>query len=314
MVSNPASRVIVAPVHVVETRHVRRFVVRIEPGEDVVASLEKLAKSELFRAGWARGRGVVAWADIATWDDAARAWKAARHLEGPLSLTSLDGTFTTRLGEPTLEIEASFSREAGSIGGRLVAAAALSVEILVEVFDDVRLERQEDDALGMAVWRADRTPGVVARPRTPRSESPPVRVLPRPVSEAPAAEPPPSVPAPAASGAALSWAAVAEASAEQTSRAVASPSTRPANQAPSFLAKPTTAKVADEPQHTPQRGDWVEHRQFGLCKVEGEDPDGGTRVRLPSGARKTLRLDVMEVLAPRHEADRTVFPVRPRTR
>ena len=51
-----------------ETRHVRRFVVRIEPGEDVTASLQRFAKADLYRAGWVRGRGILEWAELATWD------------------------------------------------------------------------------------------------------------------------------------------------------------------------------------------------------------------------------------------------------
>jgi predicted DNA-binding protein with PD1-like motif len=278
-----------------ESRHVRRFLLRIEPGEDVVASLGRLARSELHRAGWVRGRGIVEWAELAAFDGEARAHRASRRVPGPLSIV-LEGALAMRLGEPSFDIEATVGREVlgeavralPAFGGRLVAASAVAVECVLEVFEDLRLERQEDDALGVPVWRTgDRVPGVLARARalaepeaSPPSAPPPLPAPP------PAIRAPVAAEAPAPSGP-LSWAAVAAVS----------------------------HATPDEPEtREPGKGDWVEHRQFGLCRVEGEDPDGGVRVRLPSGARKTLRLDIMEVLPPRKEADRVVFPVRPRSR
>ena len=78
------------------------------------------------------------------------------------------------------------------------------------------------------------------------------------------------------------------------------------------MRTPEATAFLDEP--IPQKGDFVDHRQFGLCRVEGEDEDGGLRIRLPSGVRKVIRLDFLEVLPPRHEGDRKVFPLRPRKR
>lgn len=278
-----------------ETRHVRRFVVRLEPGEDLVASLTRFAQADLYRAGWVRGRGLLEWAELASWDGEDRAFRSAKRIEGPLTI-AFEGTLAMRLGEPTFELDGVVSREREGIphalGGRITQASTLSIECVIEVFEDVRLERQEDSTLGLPVWRTgERIPGVAARARAVVADPRPVeRTSPAkpPVSKPP--EPaiePPAIAAPAAP--AISWAAVAA------------------------ISKSAPEPVADEPSE-PQRGDFVEHRQFGLCRVEGEDPDGGTRIRLPSGARKTLRLDVMEVLPPRREAGRVVFPVRPRSR
>jgi hypothetical protein len=67
-----------------------------------------------------------------------------------------------------------------------------------------------------------------------------------------------------------------------------------------------------EPQ--PEKGDFIEHRQFGLCRIDREDEDGGLIIRLPSGVRKVIKLDFMEVGQPRIEGTRRIFPVRPRRR
>ena len=64
----------------------------------------------------------------------------------------------------------------------------------------------------------------------------------------------------------------------------------------------------------PEKGDFIQHRQFGRCKVEGPTKNGGIRVKLPSGIRKTLRLDFMDVGSPCREDGRRIFPVRPKKR
>ncbi len=72
------------------------------------------------------------------------------------------------------------------------------------------------------------------------------------------------------------------------------------------------AQGGEEP--TLVKGDYVEHRQFGLCRVDGEDPDGALILRLPSGNRKHIRLDFLEVLPPRQDGERRIYPLRPRKR
>ncbi len=273
-----------------ETRHVRRFVVRLEPGEDLLASLTRFAQADLYRSGWVRGRGLLEWAELSSWDGEDRAFRSAKRIEGPLTV-AFEGALAMRLGEPSFELDGMVSRERDGVphalGGRITQASVLSVECVIEVFEDVKLERQEDATLGLPVWRTgERVPGVAARARAPIATPKLERKPPTPVEAAPVAPEPVSAPAPSA---AISWAAVAA------------------------VSKAAPEPEPDEPTE-PQRGDFVEHRQFGLCRVEGEDPDGGTRIRLPSGARKTLRLDVMEVLPPRREAGRVVYPVRPRSR
>lgn len=73
-----------------------------------------------------------------------------------------------------------------------------------------------------------------------------------------------------------------------------------------------TTELFDEP--IPEVGDYVDHRQFGLCRVDGESGDDGLIIRQPSGVRKVIRLEVMQVLPPRMEGDKRIYPVRPRKR
>lgn len=98
--------------------------------------------------------------------------------------------------------------------------------------------------------------------------------------------PPGSKPLPAGASAGATWAIAAEVSAR-------------------------TQPAAIEAQR-PDKGDWIEHAKFGLCKIEGLSGDGVCIIKLPDGLRKKVRLDVMHVLAPRADGERRIFPVRPK--
>lgn len=62
-----------------------------------------------------------------------------------------------------------------------------------------------------------------------------------------------------------------------------------------------------------ERGDWVEHKQFGLCKVERID-DSGVLVKMHNATRKLLQLSVFDVIGPRQDGDRRVFALRSKQR
>lgn len=66
-------------------------------------------------------------------------------------------------------------------------------------------------------------------------------------------------------------------------------------------------------EHVIEKGDWVEHRVFGVCKVFGEDGDGGLIIKVPSGARKSLKTDFFQIGEPRIEGERIIYPLRRRT-
>lgn len=330
---------------VMESRHGRRFVVRIDRGEDVVASIKKLAQSERVRAAWVRGTGLCEWAEITDWDPSREALRAPRHLEGPLALLSCDGNVSMRLGEPYVELRAALSREGDAglvvLGGQLVVASSLNVELVIDVFEDVRLDRDEERETGLSVWKGERTQGVVARPverakpttkATTSSPREPAREAVREPAREPA--PPPrivtastetdderdtSAEEPRDAGS-LGWADVARASSAAQATRPASPPVierrAPSTAVPTvpLFDKPKERHSDGDDEPVPKKGDWVDHRQFGLCRVDGENVDGGILIRLPSGMRKVVHLETLEVLPARYENDRRIYPLRPRKR
>ncbi len=75
------------------------------------------------------------------------------------------------------------------------------------------------------------------------------------------------------------------------------------------------AKVDDDDEdHWPSVHDYIDHKSFGLCRVEKLDDEGNAWLKSASGGRRRrIKLDVMQVLAPiRHADGKKVFPVVPR--
>jgi hypothetical protein len=63
-------------------------------------------------------------------------------------------------------------------------------------------------------------------------------------------------------------------------------------------------------EYKPAQGDWIEHAQFGLCKIEGVSGDGVCFIKLPDSRRKKIKIDAMQVSAPRIDDGRRIFTVR----
>lgn len=73
----------------------------------------------------------------------------------------------------------------------------------------------------------------------------------------------------------------------------------------SFKTKPIVRPIAtptldlgDEDDDNPivNAGDYIDHPQLGLCEVVGDDDSGGTKIRVPSGKTRVLRLEALRVL------------------
>lgn len=281
---------------VFETRKSRRIVTRLERGEELVATLESLAAEKQVKSAWVRGIGTLEWAELTRHDQQLGRPEPPQHFEGGLETLSLEGSVSMDQKAPRARLHATLSRRTDNgvalLGGQLKAARVYDFELVLEVFEDLRLERAEDEETGLGLWMGVARPGVEARRPAPPT------ALTRGWIEA---EEQVDAPVPEAPKGAISWADLAQASA-----AVPSAGSPP--------GRPVAAAPAEDEDAYPERGDWIEHRQFGLCRIEKEDADGGVLICLPSGRRKTLKLGVMEVLPPRRDGSRRIFPIRPRTR
>lgn len=82
--------------------------------------------------------------------------------------------------------------------------------------------------------------------------------------------------------------------------------------APIGKKRPRDTAFVDEP--LPEPGDFVDHRQFGICEVVRIDDDGGLILKLEGGRRRRVVLDVFHVLEARIEGEKIIYPLRPRKR
>lgn len=80
------------------------------------------------------------------------------------------------------------------------------------------------------------------------------------------------------------------------------------------MAAEVSSRAAPLEEHRPERGDWIEHGKFGLCKIEGLSGDGVCIIKLADARRKKIKLDAMRVLAPRLEGGRKIFTVKSRAK
>lgn len=300
-----------------ESNSVRHVVGRLERGEWLMESLLALAREKNVTSGWVSGLGALEWVELCEYDQEGQGYQAARRFDTSCEILSLVGNLSFRDGEPFAHVHVTVSRDTDNgvevLGGHLVDARVFACELRVECWDDLILGREEDAKTGLALWSGS-SQSVPLR----RASEPPTRLAPR-VPEQPAeVEDSPEAP-----GGSVSWAAVAEASAEPTpapARKPAPAKPRFSKEAPTLSAPvprplPDRRRVSDDSSlddPVPERGDWIDHKVFGLCKVEKETDEGNLIIRLPSGRRKAINLDVMRVFAPRLDGERRIYPVRPR--
>ncbi len=306
-------------VNVVTSHHTRTLVVRFSKGESLVDSLATLARDHGVGAATLVGHGELQSATIEGYDARAKSYAERRTFSGPLSLTSLSGHVLQGVGDPVVSVHAAFVRETDNgleaLGGHLLDALVVAVDVTLFVHEDLRLTVQVDAATGLASWRgeapgasAPRAPEVITRVQSASRSVPPPRDPERPVvreTERPVAREPERAPT----------REVREAS-HDASREPAREAPRTLVDAPRTLevmpAKPERAdEIADEPEIAV--GDVLEHPMWGLCDVLREAEPGTFDIRIQrSGSTRTIKTEIFEV-QPRPKRDgRNVWGLKPR--
>ena len=320
-----------------ESQRCRRLLVRLDAPDRVRASLAKLAESHAIGTAWIRGSGTVAWIELARFDPRSRSVGDVRRYENA-ELLSLAGHLCLKDGAPyaTIRAAARLVENGAIVGGVLQDCGVLAMDLVLEVFEDVLLSLTTDAATGLDRWveavaEAENEGGApsTASPSAPVASWASVATASEQTSPSAALSPSPDSPSSAREKRMARKRAPSadpkhfrgyDPDGRRASRAAKKQRrTEPVSMKPGFVPPPLPTKrrmsetaYFDEP--IPEKGEWVDHKVFGLCRVDGEDADGGLIIRLPSGVRKAIKLDVLEVLEPRIEDEKIIYPLRPRVR
>ena len=141
---------------VTSSQSVRSLVVRLNKGEDLAESLASLITSQRITVATVQGHGALEAVILDSYDARARTYGDARTFTGRLELISLQGHLSTREGHPDLYLHAAVARDTGNgvevLGGRLIEAQVVAVELTLLLHDDLHLERTPETT-GIPTWR-----------------------------------------------------------------------------------------------------------------------------------------------------------------
>jgi predicted DNA-binding protein with PD1-like motif len=297
-------------VNVVPSHSSRTLLVRLSKGEPLVEALATLARDHHVGAATLVGRGVVQSITLESYDPRAKGYGGRRSFAGAIELTALHGTIMQGPGDVLVQLQATVARETDNgmqcLGGNLVDAQVVAVDVTVFAHDDVRMTLQVDAATGLPSWRAESASVAAVAPRRepPVERAAPVveRVAPVVERAAPIVE-------------RASPRAERLASERPAAAAAAAAKTTLADVARALEAMPARADEREDVDTDFQPGDYVLHPAWGYCEVLRDSDAETLNIKLlDRGSTRTIKADIFEVeLRPPKDGHR-VWMLKPRAR
>ncbi len=295
----------------------RRIVGRVDPGEDACAALAAICEANAVTAGEVRATGVLAHLELSELDPAGGPYRPAGRIEGPLTLIQAYGN-VSKLGDQTLVIMRGLVSwdDRGQhrvAGGHMLSAESVTVEFVIDAFDDISIERALDPASGMPVFSKVSSSGSAGAPAAsaPAAPAPSRAATPSPAPTPVKRDPPPAKPDAIASAAPPASAPAVE---EEAPAPIAS--RRPSGW--DMVAAASEALDHEEPED-----DWVEgldadfkradvllHPRFGRCKVLRIEAEERVVLMDGNGKPRTVSLEYLRVQRDPDVPDARVFHVR----
>ncbi|WP_297211404.1 MULTISPECIES: PPC domain-containing DNA-binding protein [Thermodesulfovibrio] len=126
---------------------------RLFKGDEIVASITKIARDKGITAGVVNGIGAVERAKIGYYDQRNRKYMSQEFSE-PMEILSLKGNISIKDNEPFPHIHVVLSREDySSIGGHLFEAQVFAFEFEIIEFEGTAYERGFDEDTGLFLWK-----------------------------------------------------------------------------------------------------------------------------------------------------------------
>lgn len=128
------------------------YVVRLDPGEEILTQIAALAEKEQIRLAEVSGLGALKELCVCVFDVAEKVFYDNSYAEA-LELLSLSGTITEKDGTPYLHIHAAAGDRTGrAVGGHLKrAVVSATAEIVVRVLEG-SVGRRFDEAIGLNLF------------------------------------------------------------------------------------------------------------------------------------------------------------------
>jgi hypothetical protein len=129
-----------------------KVVVRIDKGEEIIASLKAVCKEQQIKAGSVLGIGAVGKITIGLMNTNTKQYHS-RELTGDHELAPLVGNITTKNGEPYIHLHATVGNTDQTAFAGHVSAATVSVtcELIIDTIDGT-IERIYDSELAINLF------------------------------------------------------------------------------------------------------------------------------------------------------------------
>lgn len=293
----PSYRRILTPVLFQESTQVRRIVGRLEDGEEVVEALTKLCRDHDVEAAEIRAIGDLSAVELARFDADAKKYVTDFEGEGNFQIVSMTGNVSMLGDAPALRLETLMSVKGPAgiqvVSGQLRSGIARSCEFVLEIYEDLAMERGMDSETGMLSLKSIRRTEekVAAAPAPgPQAQDDP--------AEQPAETPDPKPIA----GKGMSWSDAASEKAESGNAGASSSAEKGAKQTASDIYGDLSF---DDELMEP--GDILEHPKLGRCRIMKVEDGEYAHVRLPRGKIRKLSLEIVDVELEGEEDGRKIF-------
>jgi hypothetical protein len=280
-----------------ESTRVRRIVGRLEDGEEIVESLTDLCRDHDVKAAEIRAIGDLSAIELARFDEDDKKYVTEFEGEGYFQIVSLSGNVSMLGDEPALRLETLISVKGPAgpqvLTGQLRSGRARSCEFVLEIFEDLAMERRLDSETGLLSLETIR--------RTQEKAAAAATEVPCADEGADTAEAKP------VEGKGMSWkdaAAEADKPEQSAKKDSASSKQQDHKSAADIYGEMDFEDELMEP------GDILDHPKLGRCRVMKVEEGEYAHVRLPRGKIRKLSLEIVDVTLEGEEDGRKVFKAK----